>query len=68
MARIPKNKMDAGVQQPRMGTILRGAEKQQPVPQGYYAVGPAQELRMRILGVSLFPNLYNKHFVMTSEC
>jgi hypothetical protein len=63
-----KEKGEKGMTQARMGTILRGAEKQQPVPQGYYAVGPAQELRMRILSIRLFPNLYNKHFVMTSEC
>jgi hypothetical protein len=63
-----KEKKEGGMKQAKMGTILRGAEKQQPIPEGYYAVAPAQELRMRILAVSLFPNLYNKHFVMTSEC
>jgi hypothetical protein len=63
-----KEKEEKGMKQARMGTILRGAEKQQPIPEGYYAVGPAQELRMRILSIRLFPNLYNKHFVMTSEC
>lgn len=28
-------------------------------------VGPALTMRQRILALSLFPNLYNKHFVMT---
>lgn len=65
---LRKEKKEVGIKQAKMGTILRGAEKQEPIPEGYYAVGPAQELRMRILSVSLFPNLYNKHFVMTSEC
>jgi hypothetical protein len=41
--------------------------REAPVTQGPDEFGPRTELRMRILAMSLFPNLYNSHMLKSSS-
>jgi len=41
--------------------------REAPVTQGPDEFGPRTELRMRILAMSLFPNLYNAHMMKSSS-
>lgn len=48
--------------------MMRGMYKEGKMePKMNDTVGPAQDLRMRILSASLFPNLYNRKMVMTQS-
>lgn len=46
---------------------LSSMPREAPVTQGPDEFGPRTELRMRILGMSLFPNLYNAHMMKSSS-
>jgi len=45
-------------------THLSKMPREAPITQGPDELGPRNELRARILSMRLFPNLYNKNFLL----